>query len=272
MTKAFVIDVALCSGCYSCQIACKDEHCGNDWRPYSAPQPDTGQFWIKVNEKPCGTIPKVRVVYTPVLCNHCASPACIAACKNGAIFKRDDGLVLIDPGKCKGCADCAKACPYGAIYENEALGIAQKCSGCAHLLDNGYAEPRCVEACPTGALAFGEEDGLAGDIKGAAVLKPETGSYPKVYYRNVPGQFIAGTAYDPELKEVIEHAEVVAVTGGKILRTWTDDFGDFWLNDLAVGSYDVTIAAAGYEPKNFSGLRTDECVNLGDIPLAPKVG
>ena len=37
MSKVFVIDVARCSGCHNCQLACKDEHCENDWRPYAAP-------------------------------------------------------------------------------------------------------------------------------------------------------------------------------------------------------------------------------------------
>ena len=36
--KAFVIDVSICNGCYCCQIACKDEHAGNDWTPYAKPQ------------------------------------------------------------------------------------------------------------------------------------------------------------------------------------------------------------------------------------------
>jgi len=54
--KAFVIDVARCNGCYSCQIACKDEHVGNDWTPYTKPQPDTGQFWLKQNEFVRGTV------------------------------------------------------------------------------------------------------------------------------------------------------------------------------------------------------------------------
>ncbi len=31
--KAFVIDLEKCVGCHDCQIGCKDEHCGNDWRP-----------------------------------------------------------------------------------------------------------------------------------------------------------------------------------------------------------------------------------------------
>jgi Fe-S-cluster-containing dehydrogenase component len=270
MPKIFVIDVALCSGCYSCQIACKDEHCDNDWPPYAAPQPDTGQFWMKVNEKPCGTMPKVKVVYTPTLCNHCMRPVCLEACPQNAIVKRDDGLVVIEPGKCVGCGACKDSCPYDAIYMNDSMGICQKCTGCAHLLDNGYKEPRCVEVCPTGALQFGDEADLADLIPGATVLQPEDGLLPRVYYRNVPGQFIAGTVYDDDEKEVIEHAVVTAVTGGKIIRSLTDDFGDFWLQDLAVGSYDITVSAPGYAPKYFYGVRTDECVNLGDIPLDKK--
>jgi Fe-S-cluster-containing dehydrogenase component len=45
--KAFTIDESKCVGCYSCQISCKDEHCGNDWTPYAKPQPETGHFWVK---------------------------------------------------------------------------------------------------------------------------------------------------------------------------------------------------------------------------------
>jgi len=27
-----------CNGCYNCQIACKDEHNGNDCSPYAKPE------------------------------------------------------------------------------------------------------------------------------------------------------------------------------------------------------------------------------------------
>jgi len=46
--KAFRINVNRCNGCHSCQIACKDEHVGNDWAPYAKPQPEWGQFWGKL--------------------------------------------------------------------------------------------------------------------------------------------------------------------------------------------------------------------------------
>ena len=268
MAKAFVIDVARCSGCYNCQLACKDEHAGNDWTPYAKPQPDIGQFWMKLTDHVCGTIPKVKVHYIAEMCNHCDNPACKAACKADAIYKREDGFVIIDPEKCKGCGACKAACPYDAIYYNEELKIAQKCTGCAHLLDNGYALPRCVEACPTDAMAFGEEADLEDLIVGAVVRKPETACAPRVYYRNIPGQFIAGTVYDPEEKEVVIGARVRATNGGKTVEVVTDEYGDFWFKDLAKGLYDIVIQAKGYEYKTFDKVDVkSECVNLGDIAL-----
>ncbi len=105
-----------------------------------------------------------------------------------------------------------------AIYFNDELSLAQKCTGCAHLLDNGYKLPRCVEACPTDALSFGEEEELKDLIAGAGVLKPETGAGPRVYYRNIPGRFIGGTVYDPVAKEVVIGARCLLTTGGKAGR------------------------------------------------------
>ncbi len=271
MAKVFVIDVAKCNGCHNCQLACKDEHCGNEWLPYAKAQPDIGQFWAKLNQETCGTIPKVRVNYTPTLCNHCENAPCIDVCPTGAAYRREDGLVLFDPAKCNGCKKCLEACPYeGVIYFNETENIAQKCTGCTHLLDNGYKLPRCVEACPTDAILFGEEADLADEVLGADVLLPKKGTLPRVYYRNLPGKFITGTVYDPEAKEVVVGAKVRAVTGGKLYKTVTNNYGDFWFNDLAVGKFDVFIEAKGFEVKTFEGLHTKECLNLGDIPLEKK--
>ena len=265
--KVFVFDIAKCSGCYCCQLACKDEHCNNDWTPIAKPQPDIGQFWIKVNDYVNGSAPKVKVHYIPEMCNHCDNPACVAAAKDGAVYQREDGLVIIDPEKSVGQKQIADACPYGAIYWNEELNIPQKCTGCAHLLDNGYEKPRCVEMCPTEALVFGDEDELQDLIVGATVMRPETGLHPRVYYRNIPGQFIAGTVYDPEAERIVENARCHLSTGARTWDVYTDDFGDFWFKDLPVGKFDLSIQAEGYAPKLFQGLSTRECVNLGDIPL-----
>jgi len=269
--KAFVFDASKCNGCYSCQVACKDEHCGNDWMPYAKPQPDTGHFWYKLNEYVRGTLPKVKAAYVPTLCMHCEDSACAAACIHGAISQRDDGLVLIDPAKCNGCQLCVDACPYGAIYFNRALRIAQNCTGCAHLLDRGWpiTEPRCVDACVTGALIFGEEEDLKPLIEKAEVLEPNFGEKPsvRVYYLNLPKRFIAGTVYDPAAEEVVIGA-TCTLSGDSSATATTDEFGDFWFEGLPVGSFSLTIAANGFPAKQFDAISTDKDVNLGDIPLA----
>ena len=63
--KAFLIDVTKCVGCHACQIGCKDEHCDNDWAPYAAPQPEVGQFWLKVNQYERGGNSHVRSPTSP---------------------------------------------------------------------------------------------------------------------------------------------------------------------------------------------------------------
>src|SRR5512136_1630486 len=100
MGKALIIDITRCNGCYNCQVACKDEHVGNDWSPIAKPQPDTGQFWMKVTDVVKGTVPKVRVRYMLDMCQHCGEAPCMAAAPS-AVYKREDGLVIIDPEKAK---------------------------------------------------------------------------------------------------------------------------------------------------------------------------
>jgi len=267
MSKVFVIDVAKCTGCYNCQLACKDEHVGNDWTPYAAPQPEVGQFWLRMEEQVMGTIPKVRIHYLPRLCNHCENCSLLAIAKDGDVYRREDGLIVIDPEKARGRSDLVDACPYGAVYWNAELKLPQKCTGCAHLLDHGAKMPRCVEACPTEAISFGEAADLADETDGADVWRPETGLHPAVYYRNVPGTFISGTVYDPVKKEIVEGARCLLSSGGKNWECMTDSFGDFWFKDLRHGTYELLIHAEGYAPKQIVPIRNKNSVNLGDIAL-----
>ena len=266
--KVFVIDLSICNGCYTCQFMCKDEHAGNDWTPIAKPQPEVGQFWVKLEEKVRGTVPKVKVAYRPHLCMHCDNAPCMEACKvKGAKYKRDDGLVIIDPVKCTGCRSCVDACPYSAIYFNEDLNIAQKCTGCAHLLDNGWSEPRCADACPTMALRLMDENDAKDLIANAEVWKPECGTRPRVYYLNVPKKFIAGTLYDPVEEEVYIGANCTLTGGGKTYSASTNNYGDFWFEGLPDGKFKLELKAAG-KVKVFDDLdTTDADINLGDVPL-----
>jgi len=266
--KVFVIDLARCNGCYACQVACKDEHAGNDWPPYAMTQPDTGQFWLKIIESVRGTVPKVRVSYQPVLCAHCDDAPCRAACPaKGAIYQREDGLIIIDPEKCTGCRNCLEVCPYHAIYFNENLNIAQKCTGCAHLIDRGWAVPRCADACPTECIRFGEESELKSLMKKGKDIHPEVKSKPRLRYRNVPGRFIAGTVYNATDKEVIAGADCT-LTGadGQKYSNVSDAFGDFWFEDLSEGEYTLEIKK-GRRTTTIPHIYASQDINLGDLPI-----
>jgi len=266
--KAFVFDAGKCNGCYSCQIACKDEHSDNDWTPYAKPQPEIGHFWIKLNETVRGTVPKVKVSYKVVMCLHCDNAPCMTVCPvKGAIYKRHDGLVVINPQKCDGCKKCIEACPENAIYFNDEYNIAQKCTGCAHLLDRGWKEPRCTDICPTQAIMFGEEQELAEIIKKAGD-RENSAIRPRVHYLNLPKRFIAGTVFDPDEEEVIIGAECILTVqpGREKARTKTDSFGDFWFEGLERAVYDLRIEYLG-KIKEYTGINTEKDINLGDIPF-----
>ena len=270
--KVFVIDIARCNGCHNCQIVCKDEHVANDWSPIAKPQPDIGQFWIELTERVRGTVPKVKVAYRPHLCMHCDDAPCIAACPvEGALYQREDGLVIVNGDKCTGCRLCVDACPYeGVIYFNEDLNIAQKCTGCAHLLDDGWAEPRCADACPTNALRLMDEDEAQELIAKAQVWTPKFASAakPRVYYLDLPKKFIAGTLYEPVEEEVVIGAKAtLKAADGKVLTTETDAYGDFWFEGIDDGVYSLELKAGG-KVKAFADLdTTEQDINLGDIPL-----
>ncbi len=266
--NVFIFDVNKCFGCYSCQISCKDEHCGNDWMPYAKPQPETGQFWGKIVEHVKGNRPHVKVSYTFEPCMHCDEAACMTVCMVEAITKRDDGLVVIDPKLCNGCRLCVEACPYGSIYFNQALNLAQKCTGCAHLLDrtNWTLGPRCADVCMAEAIKFGDETAFSADIAAGEVMLPDKGTKPRVYYKNLPGEFIAGTVYDPATKKVVKNA-TCTLSGDGTSTTTTDNFGDFWFKGLTEGTYTVTILADG-KTKTIENIDIVGSVGLGDIALS----
>jgi Fe-S-cluster-containing dehydrogenase component len=271
-----IIDVTRCNGCYNCFLACRDEHCGNDYPGYSAAQPYSGQFWMRIIERERGQYPKVKVTYTCIPCMQCENAPCVEASLDGAVCRRADGIVIIDPEKAQGQKQIVKACPYRVIYWNEEKNTAQKCTFCAHLLDQGWKEPRCVEVCPTQALVFGDLNDPDSEIsrtiaatKGKLeVLHSEYGLMPRVQYIGIPKRFIVGEVIFRDKKE--ECAAGVKVTlsgkGSADKVTKTDNYGDFEFEGLeADKDYTVLVEHSGYRPRKIKVRTAIDTYLGGDI-------
>lgn len=240
-----IFDVAKCENCNNCVLATKDEHCDNTFPGYGVPQPRHGHEWIRIERRVRGEAPMVDAAYLVSTCNHCDNAPCVAA-GGGAVRKRDDGIVLIDPDKARGRKDLVKACPYGAIWWNEEHQVPQKWSFDAHLLDAGWKEPRCTQACATGALSVVKVSDAAmkemAASQGLEVLRPELGTRPRVYYANlhryakcfIGGSVLADVQGRPEC---IEGARAVLTRDGRqVAETLTDAFGDFKFDALEPGT------------------------------------
>ena len=142
MTKQYgmVIDTTRCMGCHTCVISCK---VSNDT--------PAGIYWSRVlsadrdrADKVRGTFPNATIGYSPELCNHCATPACVENCPTGAMHKDERGLVSVDAARCIGCGICQKLCPAGAITVQDNLSHIDEslCLSCG----------QCAVKCPRHAI------------------------------------------------------------------------------------------------------------------------
>jgi hypothetical protein len=197
--------------------------------------------------------------------------------KSGAISKREDGIVIIDPVKAKGHKELVDACPYGHIWWNEELELPQIWTFDAHLLDQGWQQTRGQQACPTGAMrAIKVEDEemarMARDEE-LEVMKPELATQPRVYYRNLYRYskcFIGGSVSTEAngLVDCVEGAAVRLLKDGATLATaTTDNYGDFKFDRLDEGSgrYSVEISGLGRNKTVEANLGAS--LNLGEIRL-----
>lgn len=156
----FFFDSAACTGCKTCVFACK----AKDDSPVGVSRRWVAFFEEGSWERPAGPdgtpTPQGLTAYALSLsCLHCEEPRCREACPEGAVLKREDGIVLIDQSKCTGCSQCEEGCPYGLISLDARTKTASKCDLCVDLLDQNEA-PACVAACPMRALDVGWLDDL----------------------------------------------------------------------------------------------------------------
>jgi anaerobic dimethyl sulfoxide reductase subunit B (iron-sulfur subunit) len=150
MSYAFTFDASACSGCKTCQEACKDKN-----------KLPVGLLWRRVIEVSGGEWHSagnawensVFAYNISLACNHCTHPKCAGVCPVDAYTVRQDGIVLIDSSRCMGCDYCTWACPYGAPQYDNQNGVMTKCDFCYDRIDAGMA-PSCVAACPLRVLDY----------------------------------------------------------------------------------------------------------------------
>jgi Fe-S-cluster-containing dehydrogenase component/formate-dependent nitrite reductase membrane component NrfD len=175
----FVIDHSKCIGCHACTVACKSEN-----------QVPVGSFrtWVKYTE--AGEFPAVKRSFAVLRCNQCTAAPCVTICPTGALEKRLDGIVDVNPKACIGCKSCMQGCPYDALYIHPDKGTAEKCHFCAHRAEQGLA-PACAIVCPTEAIIpgdFHDPESRVSRMKRELELsarKTEAGTGPNVFYREV---------------------------------------------------------------------------------------
>lgn len=274
-----IVDVAKCDNCRGCFLAVKDEHIGNDIPGYAAPQPPQGHNWLEIERKERGQYPIVDAHFMPVMCNHCDDAPCRSAARDGAVTKRPDGIVIIDPVKSKGQKQIVDACPYGAVSWNETLQIPQAWIFDAHLLDEGWKTTRAEQSCAMGVFqSLKVDDAEMQRIKardGLEVLQPGLGTKPRVYYKNLHLMtqcFVGGSvvAMVKGVEECVAGAQVVLTQDGReVGRATTDAFGEWKIDRLEPNSRGYQVEATG--PAGRFSLQFDlgaESRYLGVMQLA----
>jgi len=152
--KRIVADPTRCLACRGCEIACALAHAG------------TEDLVVAIYER--AAMPRIYIesagkLAVPLGCRHCDDAPCVTVCPTGAVSRRSDlEPVLVDQGKCIGCAFCVEACPFGVIRvvprgPSESGKAVIKCDLCVDRQAKGL-EPACVEACPVDALALEDDD------------------------------------------------------------------------------------------------------------------
>jgi molybdopterin-containing oxidoreductase family iron-sulfur binding subunit len=216
-----VIDLAKCTGCQACVVACQTEN-----NVPCVPPQEAGRgrilSWIGLLPELEGEYPRLTMRLMPMPCVHCDKPPCILVCPVGATQISSEGFVQQTFARCIGCRYCTNACPYTRRGFNwyppeypgdfaQALspdvsvrpkGVVEKCTFCHHRLvrarEEAQAEkrplaegdylPACAEVCPAGAIYFGDLEDPGSTVaalgRNVRAFRPleELGTEPKVTY------------------------------------------------------------------------------------------
>lgn len=187
------VDLASCTGCSACVVACYAENniptVGKEvaWQGRE-------MSWLRIeryfDEGGEHGGEEFRVSFLPMMCQHCNNAPCEPVCPVYATYHSEEGLNAMVYNRCVGTRYCGNNCSYKVRRYNwfefnwpeplnwqlnpdvtkRTAGVMEKCSFCVQrinegkdhakdegrLVRDGEIQPACVQSCPTKALAFGD--------------------------------------------------------------------------------------------------------------------
>jgi Fe-S-cluster-containing hydrogenase component 2 len=121
-------DLAKCSGCRKCEIACSLFHEKRIW-------PEASRIRVFM------LVPGLDF---PHFCAQCEDYPCVEACPVKALsISKETGAVLVDKDKCVGCGQCIDACPGRIPHMHPSENYILICDLCR-------GNPQCVKVCREG--------------------------------------------------------------------------------------------------------------------------